>query len=82
MAEWLQLKIARFGELSSVEEKQDILTEIKIKLRSLNNIESEQVSRSLDFGQLFTQLTSNDRYHDIANSVETLKYIDIIIKYQ
>lgn len=67
MMEWLQAKLVRLDELNSVEDKKDILSEVKIKLGSLNNRESEQISRNLNFGQLFTQLTSNDRYHDIAN---------------
>ncbi|XP_043253995.1 26S proteasome non-ATPase regulatory subunit 5 [Colletes gigas] len=77
MAEWLQLRIVRLGELDSIKEKEDILSEIKIKLGSLNNRESEQVSRNLDFGQLFTQLTSNDREYidqvcDILKTLLTL----------
>ncbi|CAD1469938.1 unnamed protein product, partial [Heterotrigona itama] len=61
MADWLQSKIVRLGELSSVEEKKAILSDIKIKLGNLNNRETEQISRNVDFNQLFTQLTSNDR---------------------
>ncbi|KZC11496.1 PREDICTED: 26S proteasome non-ATPase regulatory subunit 5 [Dufourea novaeangliae] len=61
MAEWLQSKIVRLGELNSVEEKKDILSEIRIKLGSLNTRESEQIAQNLNFSQFFTQLTSNDR---------------------
>lgn len=70
MADWLQSKIVRLGELSSVEEKKAILSDIKIKLGNLNNRETEQISRNVDFNQLFTQLTSNDRYH---NSTDFIK---------
>ncbi|CAL7947864.1 unnamed protein product [Xylocopa violacea] len=74
MAEWLQMKIVRISELTSFEEKKDVLAEIKIKLGSLNNRETEQISRSLDFGPLFTQLTSNDREYvnQICEILKTL----------
>ncbi|KOC66025.1 26S proteasome non-ATPase regulatory subunit 5 [Habropoda laboriosa] len=61
MTEWLQANIVRLGELNSVEEKKNILSDVKIKLGSLNNRESEQISRNVDLGQLFTQLNSNNR---------------------
>ncbi|XP_050577672.1 26S proteasome non-ATPase regulatory subunit 5 [Bombus affinis] len=61
MAEWLQSKIVRFCELNNVEEKHNILSDVKIKLGSLNNRETEQISRNVDFSLLFAQLTSNDR---------------------
>ena len=61
MAEWVQMKICRLSELSDVEEKKNVLSEIKIKLGNQNNREAEQISRNVDFRQLFTQLTSNDR---------------------
>ncbi|XP_017881205.1 26S proteasome non-ATPase regulatory subunit 5 [Ceratina calcarata] len=74
MAEWLHLKIVRLNELNNVEEKKDILSEIKIKLGSLNNREAEQISRNLDFGLLFAQLTSDDREYanDVCNVLKTL----------
>ncbi|KAG6801963.1 26S proteasome non-ATPase regulatory subunit 5 [Apis mellifera caucasica] len=72
MADWLEQKIVRLGELNNVEEKKDILSEIKIKLESLNNRETEQISRNVDFSQLFTQLTSNDREY-IDQVCEILK---------
>ncbi|XP_033327939.2 26S proteasome non-ATPase regulatory subunit 5 [Megalopta genalis] len=74
MAEWLQSKIVRLSELNSVEEKKDILAEIKIRLRCLSNRESEQVSHNLDYGQLFTQLTSNDRefVNEVCDILKTL----------
>ncbi|XP_076232215.1 26S proteasome non-ATPase regulatory subunit 5 [Calliopsis andreniformis] len=61
MAEWLQSKLVRLGELENNEEKKDILAEIKIKLGTLNDRNTEQICRTVDFGQLFSQLTSNDR---------------------
>lgn len=70
MAEWLQSKLVRLGELNSDEERKDILADIKIKLGILNNRDAEQICRTTDFGQLFSQLTSSDRYHDNANFVE------------
>lgn len=70
MADWLEQKIVRLGELNNLEEKKDILSEIKIKLESLNNRETEQISRNVDFSQLFTQLTSNDRYHNNFNFIK------------
>ncbi|XP_076285992.1 26S proteasome non-ATPase regulatory subunit 5 [Lasioglossum baleicum] len=74
MAEWLQSRIVRLGELNSVEEKKDVLTEIKIRLGSLNNRESEQVARTLDYGQLFTQLTLDDSefVNEICDILKTL----------
>lgn len=63
MAEWLQLNIFHLSELNDVEEKKNVLSEIKIKLGNQSNREAEQISRNVDFGQLFTQLTSNDRYN-------------------
>lgn len=70
MADWLEQKIVRLGELNNLEEKKDILSGIKIKLESLNNRETEQISRNVDFSQLFTQLTSNDRYHNNSNFIK------------
>ena len=70
MADWLQSKIVRLGELSNIEEKKTILSDIKIKLGNLNNRETEQISRNVDFNQLFTQLTSNDRYHNSTNFIK------------
>ncbi|XP_054007975.1 26S proteasome non-ATPase regulatory subunit 5 [Hylaeus anthracinus] len=79
MAELLQSKIARLGELSSAEEKHNILSEIKIKLGSLNNTEAEQVSRHLDIGPLFTQLTTNDS--EFVNQVcDILKTLFALLK--
>lgn len=78
MADWLEQKIVRLGELNNVEEKKDILSEIKIKLESLNNRETEQISRNVDFSQLFTQLTSNDRYHNNSNFKLFLIIINVI----
>ncbi|XP_043795396.1 26S proteasome non-ATPase regulatory subunit 5 [Apis laboriosa] len=72
MADWLEQKFVRLGELNNVEEKKDILSEIKIKLESLNNRETEQISRNVDFSQLFTQLTSNNREY-IDQVCEILK---------
>ncbi|XP_033184534.1 26S proteasome non-ATPase regulatory subunit 5 [Bombus vancouverensis nearcticus] len=61
MAGWLELAIVRFCELNNVEEKHNILSNIKIKLGNLSNRETEQISRNADFSLLFAQLTSNDR---------------------
>lgn len=77
MAEWLQSKIVRFCELNNVEEKHNILSDIKIKLGSLNNRETEQISRNVDFSLLFAQLTSNDRYH---NNTDFMKQFLVIFK--
>ena len=62
MTDWFLAKINRFGELSDVDEKKELLTEIKIKLMSLSNRELEPVAGNLDLGKLFSQLTSHDRY--------------------
>lgn len=64
MTEWYQTKISRLCELNNVEEKKDVLTDIKIKFGSLGNRDAEQVARSLDYGPLYSQLTSSDRYND------------------
>lgn len=64
MTEWYQAKILRLCELNNVEEKKDILTDIKIKFGSLNNRDAEQVARNLDYESLFSQLTSSNRYDD------------------
>lgn len=64
MTEWYQTKISRLCELNNVEEKKDVLTDIKIKFGSLSNRDAEQVARSLDYGPLYSQLTSSDRYDD------------------
>lgn len=64
MAEWYQAKILHLCELNNVEDKKDVLTDIKIKFGTLNNRDAEQVARSLDYGPLYSQLTSNDRYDD------------------
>ncbi|XP_003699936.1 26S proteasome non-ATPase regulatory subunit 5 [Megachile rotundata] len=74
MTEWLQSRIVRLSELQDVEEKKNILSEIKIKLGNLGNREVEQISRNVDFGQLFTQLTSNDRevIHEVCEVLKIL----------
>ncbi|XP_014469017.1 PREDICTED: 26S proteasome non-ATPase regulatory subunit 5 isoform X1 [Dinoponera quadriceps] len=64
MTEWYQAKISRLCELNNVEEKRDVLTDIKIKFGSLSNRDAEQVARCLDYGPLYSQLTSSDRYDD------------------
>ncbi|XP_011168763.1 26S proteasome non-ATPase regulatory subunit 5 [Solenopsis invicta] len=61
MTEWYQAKILRLCELNNVEDKKDILTDIKIKFGTLNNRDAEQIARSLDYGPFYSQLTSNDR---------------------
>ncbi|KAL0106690.1 hypothetical protein PUN28_015323 [Cardiocondyla obscurior] len=61
MTEWYQARILRLCELNNVEDKKDILTDIKIKFTALNNRDAEQVARSLNYGPLYSQLTSNDR---------------------
>lgn len=64
MTEWYQAKILRLCELNNVEEKKDVLTDIKIKFGSLNNRDAEQVARNLDYESLFSQLTPSNRYDD------------------
>ena len=64
MPNWFLAKINRFGELSGVEEKKELLAEMKIKLMGLSNHELEPVAGNLDLGKLFSELTSNDRYND------------------
>ncbi|KMQ92678.1 26s proteasome non-atpase regulatory subunit 5-like protein [Lasius niger] len=62
MTEWYQAKILRLCELNNVEEKKDVLTDIKIKFGNLNNRDAEQVARSLDYEPLYSQLrSSSDR---------------------
>lgn len=61
MTEWYQAKILRLCELNNVEEKKDVLTDIKIKFSNLNNRDAEQIARSLDYEPLYSQLTSSDR---------------------
>jgi len=62
MTQWYQAKILRLCELNNIEEKKDILTDIKIKFASLNNRDAEHIARSLDYEPLYSQLTSSDRY--------------------
>jgi len=64
MTEWYQAKILRLCELNNIEEKKDVLTDIKIKFGSLNNRDAEQVARNLDYESLFSQLTPSNRYDD------------------
>jgi len=64
MTEWYEAKILRLCELNNIEEKKDILTDIKIKFGSLNNRDAEHIARSLDYEPLYSQLTSSDRYRD------------------
>lgn len=71
MGEQLQAKLLRLGELNNDEEKKEILTEIGIVVKTLRNRHAEQINCTFDFGQLFAQLTSNDRYHDNANFVNS-----------
>ncbi|KYN30583.1 26S proteasome non-ATPase regulatory subunit 5, partial [Trachymyrmex septentrionalis] len=61
MAEWYQAKILHLCELNNVEDKKDVLTDIKIKFGALDNRDAEQIARSLDYRPLYSQLTSNDR---------------------
>ncbi|XP_072743888.1 26S proteasome non-ATPase regulatory subunit 5 [Anoplolepis gracilipes] len=61
MTEWYQAKILRLCELNNVEEKKDVLTDIKIKFSSLNNRDAEQIARNLDYELLYSQLTSSNR---------------------
>ncbi|XP_012062164.1 PREDICTED: 26S proteasome non-ATPase regulatory subunit 5 [Atta cephalotes] len=61
MAEWYQAKILHLCELNNVEDKKDVLTDIKIKFSALNNRDAEQIARSLDYRPFYSQLTSNDR---------------------
>ncbi|XP_012232422.1 26S proteasome non-ATPase regulatory subunit 5 [Linepithema humile] len=61
MTEWYQARILRLCELNNVDEKKDILMDIKIKFSSLNNRDAEQVARCLDYRPLYSQLTSSDR---------------------
>lgn len=76
MAEWLELVIVRFCELNNIEEKHNILSNIKIKLGNLSNRETEQISRNVDFSLLIAQLTSNDRY----NNTDFMKQFLVIFK--
>lgn len=62
MTDWFIAKINRLIELRDVEEKKELLAEIKIKLLGLTNIELNSVSKNLDLGKIFTQLTSQDKY--------------------
>lgn len=64
MTEWYQAKISRLCESDDVEEKKDVLADMMIKFGSLSNRNAEQVARSLDYGPLYSQLTSSDRYDD------------------
>ncbi|XP_076673763.1 26S proteasome non-ATPase regulatory subunit 5 isoform X1 [Andrena cerasifolii] len=61
MGEQLQTKLLRLGELNNNEEKKEILTEIGIVVKTLRSRHAEQINCTFDFGQLFAQLTSNDR---------------------
>lgn len=72
MTDWFLAKINRFGELSDVEEKKELLTEIKIKLTGLSDRELEPVAGNLDLGKLFSLLTSHDR-HFLEELCEVLK---------
>ena len=61
--EWYQTRILYLYEFNNVDEKKDILMDIKIKFGSLNNRDAEQVARCLDYRLFYSQLTStNDRY--------------------
>lgn len=66
MTDWFVAKIDRLIKLNDVEEKKEILTEIKIKLLSLSNNDLDSISKNLDLGKIFTQLSSQDRYNDFA----------------
>jgi len=64
MTEWYQAKILRLCELNNIDDKKDVLMDIKIKFGALNNRDAERIARSLDYGPFYSQLTSNDRYDD------------------
>lgn len=61
MDEWFSTKLNRFSDLSDVRAREEILTEIKIKVGSLNSNEAAEVTRNLNLSRLFSQLTSNDK---------------------
>lgn len=61
MDEWFSTKLNRFTDLSDVREREEVLTELKIKFGSLKSNEASEVTRSLDLSKLFSHLTSNDK---------------------
>ncbi|XP_043476819.1 26S proteasome non-ATPase regulatory subunit 5 [Leptopilina heterotoma] len=61
MTDWFVAKINCLIKLNNVEEKKELLAEIKIKLLGLTNNDLESVSRNLDLGKVFSQLTFQDR---------------------
>lgn len=61
MAEWFQARITRLTELTDLEQKKDVLTDIKIKLGSLNNREAGQLLETLNMTPMYTQLATNDK---------------------
>lgn len=61
MDEWFSTKLNRFSDLNDVRAREEVLTEIKIKIGSLSSNEAAELTRNLDLSRLFTQLTSNDK---------------------
>ena len=62
MAEWYLIKLNRFVDLNDIQQREEILTEMKIKFANLSANESKEIARNLDLSRLFYQLTSNEKY--------------------
>lgn len=65
MTEWYQAKILRLCELNNVEEREDIVIEIKLKFNSLNSYSDlRQIARNLDYEPLILQLPLTNIFDD------------------
>lgn len=61
MAEWFAALLNRFGDSNDIQARENILTELKIKISSLGDNVTTEIARTLDLSRLFGQLTSNDK---------------------
>ncbi|KAL6448105.1 hypothetical protein ACFW04_000261 [Cataglyphis niger] len=75
MTEWYQAKILRLCELNNVEERDDIVIDIKIKFNSLNYSDRRQIARNLDYEPLFLQLPLTNILDDYDRNVRIIEQI-------
>ncbi|XP_066593756.1 26S proteasome non-ATPase regulatory subunit 5 [Prorops nasuta] len=74
MALWFNEKINCFKHLRNLEEQREVLSDIKIKLTSLNNRELGEIAQSADLSIVFSELTTNGREagHELCEILKTL----------
>ncbi|XP_058791738.1 26S proteasome non-ATPase regulatory subunit 5 [Phymastichus coffea] len=61
MADWIAMKLNHFSDLYNVQQREEVLTEIKIKFANLDPDEAVEITRNLDLARLLCQLIAIDK---------------------